>query len=331
MDNVLSFIEWALKRAKKATVPSGAVLAIDASLVGSVTEAEYLWGTSGKQVTQSLLDARFKSYYGKNGWTQSEYEAATKGWANAGKWVCDCQGVLDWYLGSETNANGNYTSYCTDKGLISNIDRPYVIGEALFNGSDTKKTHVGWVCGFLGDEPLVVECRGLSYGLVITRLSKRSWRYRGLMTKKFAYDPVEVAPVPGDVDGDGSITILDAERVMESLAGLAELDEDALKRADLSGDGVIDILDALAIIRSLINGSTYTFTRSLKYGDSGEDVSRLKELMQAKGFGTALTVSNQNFRSSTRAALKMFQTANGLTVDGIAGPLTISALGGKYQ
>lgn len=204
MGNVTEFIEWALKRAKRRTVPKGAVLLISNDLVGSVTEAEYLWGTSGRKVTQSLLDARYSSYYKKNGWTKAEYEAATKGWVAAGKHVTDCQGLLDWYLGNDTNANGNYVNYCTDKGLCSAINRKYVIGEAVFNGSSTKKTHVGWVCGFMPDgDPLVVEARGLSYGVVITRMSKRSWKYRGLMTKKFSYTANIVQPSPSLVPSNG--------------------------------------------------------------------------------------------------------------------------------
>lgn len=197
MKNVTEFIEWALKRAKRKTVPKGAVLLISVDLVGSITEAEYMWGTSGRKVTQSLLNARFSSYYKKHGWTNTEYESAIKGWVAAGKYVTDCQGLLDWYLGSDTNANGNYVKYCTDKGLCSAINRKYVIGEAVFNGSSTKKTHVGWVCGFMPDgDPLVVEARGLSYGVVITRMSKRSWKYRGLMTKVFSYAANDAQPSP---------------------------------------------------------------------------------------------------------------------------------------
>lgn len=33
-----------------------------------------------------------------------------------------------------------------------------------------------------------MEERGLSYGFVITRMSKRPWKYRGLMTKRYKYD-----------------------------------------------------------------------------------------------------------------------------------------------
>lgn len=193
MKNVLDFIKFALSHAKASSVPKGAELPF---AVGDSGEWEYLWGTNGQVCTQKLLDARYQSYYSRNGWSVSEYESATRGWVAEKKHVTDCQGLLDAYLGNNINADGDYKSYCTDKGLISAIKRPFVIGEAVFNGSDTKKTHVGWVCGFLGSDPLVVEARGLKYGVVVTRMSKRSWKYRGLMTKKFSYDNPEPQPEP---------------------------------------------------------------------------------------------------------------------------------------
>lgn len=277
-EKVTNFVIWALKRAKRDTVPANAVLPIDRSLVGSEGEAEYLWGTSGRVVNQTLLDARYRSYYSPNGWTRDEYDEATRGWVSARKRVADCQGLLDWYLGNDTNANGNYQRYCTDRGLCAAISRPYVIGEAVFNGTDRKKTHVGWVCGFMPDgDVLVVEERGLAYGCVITRMSKRKWKYRGLMTKKFSYDAT--APQPATPEG-------------------------------------------------------YAFQRQLRYGSRGDDVIELKRLLIKAGYDKGITVStssSRNYYGSTRTQVKAFQRDSGLTVDGIAGPNTIRALGGAWQ
>ena len=221
MENVRNFIEWGLMRAKKDSVPKGAILAINTGLVGSAGETEYLFGTTGRQVTQSLLNAKYSSYYKGNGWTKKEYEEATEGWVKERKIVTDCQGLLDWYLGNDTNANGNYVNYCTDKGLCKNIKRPYVIGEAVFNGSSSKKTHVGWVCGFMPDgDVLVLEARGLSYGVVITRMSKRAWKYRGLMTKKFSY--AEPATQP-ETEGYVFTRVLKSPRSGEDVIELKKL------------------------------------------------------------------------------------------------------------
>lgn len=186
MKHVTDFIKFALSHAKPEYEKY-----LDYP-VGDDGVWNYLWGTSGGVCSQSLLDARYKSHYKANGWTRAEYDAVTKNFV--GTHVTDCQGLLDAYLKTDTNANGNYLNYCTDKGLIASIDRPYVIGEAVFNGTATKKTHVGWVCGFIGSDPLVIEARGIKYGVCITRMSKRPWKYRGLMTKKFSYEDIKPQP-----------------------------------------------------------------------------------------------------------------------------------------
>lgn len=197
--HVLDFLKWGLTHVKRSSVPSGAILPIPVSKVGSAGEWEYLFGTTGDKVTQSRLDSKYKSYYSKNGWTREQFDKATAGWIKAGKIVCDCQGVEDHYSKSQTNANGNYLKYCKDKGLCSSINRPYVLGEALFNGTNSKKTHVGWVCGFMPNgDVLVMEERGLSYGFVITQMSKRAWKYRGLMTNRYQYDTKQKQQVTND-------------------------------------------------------------------------------------------------------------------------------------
>ena len=207
MKNVIEFIKWGLTHVKKASVPNYAILPIPYEEVGSAGEWEYLFGTTGRKVTKSLIESKYKSYYHKNGWTRAQYDKATKGWVEAGKTVCDCQGVEDYYSTSDTNANGNYMNYCTSKGLCSQITRPYVIGEAVFNGTSSRKTHVGWVCGFTADgDVLVMEERGLAYGFVVTRMSKRSWKYRGLMTKRYSYDSAEKQPENRPLSDNGATT-----------------------------------------------------------------------------------------------------------------------------
>jgi N-acetylmuramoyl-L-alanine amidase len=68
----------------------------------------------------------------------------------------------------------------------------------------------------------------------------------------------------------------------------------------------------------------------LKYGRIGDDVCELKKLLAENGFG-GLNVKNRNYFGSTRNKVKAFQKAKGLTVDGKAGPVTITALGGFYM
>ncbi|WP_293975282.1 leucine-rich repeat protein [uncultured Ruminococcus sp.] len=59
--------------------------------------------------------------------------------------------------------------------------------------------------------------------------------------------------VIGDVNGDGSVTVLDATVLQKYLAGLDSLSDEQLAVADTNGDGQITVLDATAIQKYLAN------------------------------------------------------------------------------
>jgi len=75
----------------------------------------------------------------------------------------------------------------------------------------------------------------------------------------------------------------------------------------------------------------FVFTQLLKSGSKGVAVMELKRLLIAKGYTEGITVTNQNFAANTDAVVRVFQRANGLVVDGIAGKNTITALGGVWK
>lgn len=113
--SVNEFVAWALSHAKRASVPNGAVLCVDPQNVGRDGEWEYLYGTTGRRVTQSLLDERYANYYSRKGWTRAEYDRATSGWIERGVTVCDCQGLEDYYSGSDTFQSTHPTRGATAK------------------------------------------------------------------------------------------------------------------------------------------------------------------------------------------------------------------------
>ena len=194
MTNVLDFIRWALTHVDPNTVPSGAVLVGGTATNVGAEPWHYLYGTVRTKTTQSRIAERWENYYSSHGWAKASYDNATAG-MQPDDYATDCQGLLDAYLtyvqGEKTdvNADYNYRKWCTGKGKTSEIERPYELGEAVFMANAKGRiTHVGWICGLDSDgEPLVVEARGLSYGVVVTRLEDRAWTHRGLMTKKFDY------------------------------------------------------------------------------------------------------------------------------------------------
>lgn len=175
MYNVHDFIGWAMTHAK-----------------GGAEPWQYLFGSVRVKTTQDTLDLYFSQHY-RFQMTRVEYDQYTADWDRNG-YATDCQGLCDAYLTYECNdptdinADMNYNGWCTDKGLISAIERDWKIGEAVFRTNGQRMTHVGWICGFDADGcPLVVEAQGIREGVRINRLRDRSFTHRGLMTKKFEY------------------------------------------------------------------------------------------------------------------------------------------------
>lgn len=193
MTNILNFIRWALTHVKPESVPAGAVLANGTAADVGAEPWHYLFGTVRVKTTPARIEERWQNHY-KNTWTREAYDSATAA-MRSGDYATDCQGLLDAYLTCElgektdVNADYNYKNWCGDKGGSGEAERPYKLGEAVFMANSRgRMTHVGWICGLDTDgEPLVIEARGLAYGVVITRLESRPWTHRGLMTKKFEY------------------------------------------------------------------------------------------------------------------------------------------------
>lgn len=203
MENVQDFIRWALTHAK--SVPIGAAMPLPAEAC-CAEPWHYLFGSVRVQTTPATL-ARYRQAYVNRGWAGADFDAAVAGWRST-DYATDCQGLLDSYLTyvcndkTDINADMNYRLWCNAKGLIDDITRDYVIGEAVFvSNKNGKMTHVGWICGFDSDgTPLVVEARGLRYGVVVTRLDNRPWTHRGIMAKKFNYsEEIEMEKIKFEV------------------------------------------------------------------------------------------------------------------------------------
>ena len=67
---------------------------------------------------------------------------------------------------------------------------------------------------------------------------------------------------------------------------------------------------------------------NLKYGSTGDDVKKLQNALIDAGYDVGSTGADGVFGKNTQAAVKAYQQANGLAVDGIAGQNTLGALYG---
>ena len=70
---------------------------------------------------------------------------------------------------------------------------------------------------------------------------------------------------------------------------------------------------------------------TLKRGSKGEAVRELQTLLAGLGYDLGPCGIDGDFGKATQAAVKQFQTDNGLTADGICGPATWAKLDGGAQ
>jgi N-acetylmuramoyl-L-alanine amidase len=82
------------------------------------------------------------------------------------------------------------------------------------------------------------------------------------------------------------------------------------------------IFSIVLILVFIFIGRTYALS---KYGSTGEEVKKIQTKLKNWGYYTGSV--DGIYGSKTVAAVKLFQKKNNLTVDGIAGPNTLKALG----
>jgi len=98
---------------------------------------------------------------------------------------------------------------------------------------------------------------------------------------------------------------------------------DFQRRNGLTVDGIAGPATAQALAGGKATASGWTGSPTLEYGMRGSQVQSLQTQLNARGANLPTTGF---FGNQTMAALKAFQRANGLTVDGEAGPATYKAL-----
>ena len=184
------FVRWALSHVKRESIPEDAELVLPRERCG-LEPWNYLFGSTRVRTNEANLDLYYRNHYSSR-MTRERYDALTADWDREG-FATDCQGLLDAFLTYEKgeptdiNADMNWRLWCPRGEALAGSERPFVPGEAVFRRSGGRMTHVGWICGFLGGEPLVVEARGIAYGVVVTKLGERDFTHRGLMDARFDY------------------------------------------------------------------------------------------------------------------------------------------------
>ncbi len=96
------------------------------------------------------------------------------------------------------------------------------------------------------------DCRRIAQDLLPQAIAHVEALYRLFWRDTHPDDPSLFAPVPGDVDADGFVTILDAFAVLNGF-GLRQADAGFDARTDLDASGQIDMADVLFVITHFAN------------------------------------------------------------------------------
>lgn len=271
----------------------------------SMVGMPYWYGTCVYRCTSDLLARKAKQYpshYGSS--RMSKYRDAI-----SKKLICaDCIGLIKgffWTNGGEgvVEAIGNSNSFkskygsngCPDKSANGMLT--WVKSKGCQYGKIATLPDVpgvllfspGHVGVYVGDG-YAVEARGFNYGVVKTKVASRSWTtWAYLPTSLLEYD-LGAGEAAGNDETPG-----------ESTDGAAK------ETKCMLGD------------------------RLLKRGSKGDDVRQLQEHLVKLGYdlgtyGSARNGVDGDFGSKTEKAVKSFQKANGLEVDGEYGKNTHAAL-----
>ncbi len=164
----------------------------------------YIMGAVG-QDPKELSAWYFNQYKDRTEYTAKQEQAALA-WKDTAERVWDCQGLADGYVsemtGVKTNvrARNNYAEWCDIRGDGDIPAERRVPGAAVFMRSSYIH-HVGFLTRPVNParpegDWIVVEARGVAYGVVRTKLSERKWNCWGWMTRYFDYGAIAEEDIP---------------------------------------------------------------------------------------------------------------------------------------
>ena len=114
------------------------------------------------------------------------------------------------------------------------------------------------------------------------------------------------------------------EELIDEYGSLGKVFESGALSADI-------LTEALGMVRTEATELKLTIDRILNRGSIGDDVKQMQKVLKQLGYDLGTFGDNADgidgrFGKVTQAAVRAFQEANGLTVDGIVGPNTLKAL-----
>lgn len=193
MKSSVEFVKYLFRRLPANRLLPGTYFCTDGSETGSVP-AHYLMGTTGCTATQYRLDTAYVKYY--SNWARSDYDNLTQPWIPEGAFLYDCQGLLDAFVGQDTNAAGCYVNWC---GIKDQEALDYIMqrgesaaGACVFKRNNAGRIHhVGFIVGVnAAGVPLVIEAKSLNDGIIMSTLAD-GWNEYGIPNRVLDFPEIE--------------------------------------------------------------------------------------------------------------------------------------------
>lgn len=264
----------------------------------------YWYGTYCNPCNASLLNGKtrqYPSHYQEN--RQATYQKHIQ----QGKIATDCVGLIKGYYWEldgvikykrdglpDKGANGMYSA-AKIKDTIDTL--PEIPGLLVWTKD---KGHVGVYVG----GGYVVEARGYAYGVQRNKLSSRAFTHWG-MCPYVEYTAGEIAIAQAAVNGTEMPSGAVAAKPVENSTPATATPEKGQNKAQTE-----------SVVYNM---------KTLRTGDKGTQVKVLQWLLNRTIDYTAGTIDGI-FGTKTLAAVRKYQEANGLTVDGIVGKNTWAKL-----
>ncbi len=150
----------------------------------------YVWGAQGQNLSD-MTAKQLEDWLDRREEKESDRDRVRRFVAKSDKnplYGFDCSGLIMHYFEDikgwmkDTNANGLFRG-CPNGGKLTR-ETPLAIGDLLFYGSDSKKTHVGVYVG----DGYAIECKGRDYGVIKAKVSYSYWEYYGTHPILYAED-----------------------------------------------------------------------------------------------------------------------------------------------
>ena len=319
----------------------------------------YIMGAKG-QNPATLNNWYFEQYANRDNYSEKHEEKALY-WKKHAARVWDCNGLAEGiyqdYTGVNINtkARYNYSGWCEPKGTGMIPAEYRVPGAAVFTGKQAKDIpHVMFLYKPVDvDKPdgdwYLIEARGVTYGVVKTRLYSRKPTFWGLMTKYFDYGNAapEIVIKPEAAESDSLRKGDSGEAVKAAQKLLLKWDANCLPKYGADGDfgtetekavleyqadkglkvdGVIGP-ETLKSLESIESNPYKEPAKNIKKGFNGNGVRWVQwEILRHNPNCLPKYGIDGDYGSETLNAVKAFQRAHGLESDGVVGKLTRAAL-----